>query len=54
VRRRHPAAPLFERVTFAFGDAAHHTSNGHHQRVSVSVVARPRNHFHYNSLTVPV
>jgi len=29
-------------------------SNGHHQRVSVSVVACPRNHFCYNSLTVPV
>jgi DNA-binding transcriptional LysR family regulator len=27
---------------------------GHHQRVSVSVVACPRNHFRYNSLTVPV
>jgi hypothetical protein len=29
-------------------------SNGHHQRMSVSVVACPRNHFCYNSLTVPV
>src|SRR5260370_37728712 len=27
---------------------------GHHQRVSVSVVACPRNHFRYNSLSVPV
>jgi len=31
-----------------------HTSNGHHQRMSVSVVACPRNHFRYNSLAVPV
>src|SRR5260370_24009991 len=30
------------------------TSNGHHHRMSVSVVACPRNHFRYNSLTVPV
>jgi hypothetical protein len=28
-------------------------SNGYHQRMSVSVVASPRNHFRYNSLTVP-
>jgi hypothetical protein len=30
-----------------------HTSNGHHRGMSVSVVACPRNHFRYNSLTVP-
>jgi len=29
-------------------------SNRDLQRMSVSEVARPRNHFRYNSLTVPV
>src|SRR5438128_1977485 len=28
--------------------------NARHQRMSVTLVAPPRNHFHYNSFTVPV
>jgi hypothetical protein len=31
-----------------------HSSDNYHQRMSVSVVAPRRNHFRYNSLTVPV
>jgi hypothetical protein len=49
------AAPVF-RANNAYAATGRATAslNGNHQRMSVSVVAPPRNHFRYNSLTVPV
>jgi hypothetical protein len=38
----------------AFGTQELFASDSHDQRMSASVVAPPRNHFRYNSLTVPV